>query len=128
MKVNDTGDDRYPFGGPGNLAFDDRGYAWVTNNVVQGTPNSTTAVAVLKPNGQAADGVDGTPVSPLTGSGVYGTGFGVTIDASGIGWFGNFGWGGEDYDPQPGASISRFSTSGEPQSTTGSRTSRRTRR
>ena len=82
VKVNDTGDDRYPFGGPGNLAFDDRGYAWVTNNV-QGTPNSTTAVAVLKPNGQAADGVDGTPVSPLTGSGVYGTGFGVTIDASG---------------------------------------------
>ncbi|HEU0056521.1 MAG TPA: hypothetical protein VFQ08_04635 [Gaiella sp.] len=51
--------------------------------------------------------------------GVYGTGFGLTVDASGIGWFGNFGWGGEDYDPQPGASISRFSTSGGPLSGTG---------
>lgn len=119
VKVNDTGDDRYLFGGPGNLAFDNRGYAWVTNNVVQGTPNSTTAVAVLKPNGQAADGVDGTPASPLTGAGVFGTGFGVAVDASGIGWFGNFGWGGEEYDPQPGASISRFSTSGTPLSGSG---------
>ena len=51
--------------------------------------------------------------------GVYGTGFGLTVDASGIGWFGNFGWGGKDYDPQPGASISRFSTSDGPLSGTG---------
>ena len=119
VKVNDTGSDEYPFGGPGNLAFDDRGYAWVTNNVGQGTPYSSPAVAVLKPNGQAADGVDGTPSSPLVGAGVYGTGFGVTVDASGIGWFGNFGWGGQDYDPQPGASISRFSPAGAPLSQSG---------
>jgi hypothetical protein len=119
VKVNDTGDDQHLFGGPGNLAFDDRGYAWVTNNVDQGTPTSTTAVAVLKPNGQPADGTDGTPRSPLIGAGVYGTGFGVTVDATGNGWFGNFGWGGEAYWPPPGTSISRFSASGAPLSANG---------
>ena len=119
VKVNDTGDDGVLFGGPGNLALDDRGYAWVTNNVIQHTPYSSPAVVVLKPNGQAADGAGGTPSSPLTGSGVYGTGFGVTVDAGGIGWFGNFGWGGSDYDPQPGASISRFSPAGAPLSGSG---------
>jgi hypothetical protein len=56
VKVNDTGDDQHLFGGPGNLAFDDRGYAWVTNNVDQGTPTSTTAVAVLRPNGRPRTG------------------------------------------------------------------------
>jgi hypothetical protein len=119
VKVNDTGNDEYLFGGPGNLALDDRGYAWVTNNVVQGTPNSSPAVAVLKPNGQPADGADGTPSSPLLGAGVTGTGFGVTVDARGMGWFGNFGWGGADQNPQPGASISRFSPAGAPLSDSG---------
>ena len=119
VKVNDTGDDHYPFGGPGNLALDERGYAWVTNNVVQGTPTSTTAVAVLQPNGKPADGTDGAPSSPLTGAGIYGAGFGVAIDADGNGWFGNFGWGGEDYWPPPGASLSRFSPSGAPLSASG---------
>jgi hypothetical protein len=37
VKVNYTGDDNYLFGGPGNIAFDTDGYAWITNNVVQGT-------------------------------------------------------------------------------------------
>ena len=95
VKVNDTGSDAkgLEFGGPGNLAFDQRGYAWVTNNVVQGTPDSTDSVVVLKPNGQPADGRKGTPVSPLTGGGLLGTGFGVTVDPKGFAWFGNFGWG-----------------------------------
>ena len=47
----------------------------------------------LKPNGQPADGSNGTPLSPLTGGGILGTGFGVTIDPQGSVWFGNFGWG-----------------------------------
>ena len=119
VKVNDTGDDQHLFGGPGNLAFDDLGYAWVTNNVDQGTPTSTRYVAVLKPNGQPADGAAGTPDSPLTGAGVYGTGFGITVDADGNGWFGNFGWGGEAYWPPPGTSISRFSPSGAALSASG---------
>ena len=38
VKVNDSGSDEPDrlFGGPGNLAFDERGYAWVTNNVCTG--------------------------------------------------------------------------------------------
>ena len=117
VKVNDTGSDAkgLEFGGPGNLAFDQRGYAWVTNNVVQGTPDSTDSVVVLKPNGQPADGRKGTPVSPLTGGGLLGTGFGVTVDPKGFAWFGNFGWGSCDTcDPSPGGngSISRFTPSG----------------
>jgi len=42
VKVNDTGSDDHLFGGPGDLAFDADGYAWVTNNVVQGTPYSSS--------------------------------------------------------------------------------------
>src|SRR5216117_2068711 len=80
VKVNDSGDDSILIGGPGNLAFDERGYAWVTNNVPQGTPNSSKYVVVFKPNGQPADGRNGTPLSPLTGGGILGTGFGVTLD------------------------------------------------
>ena len=42
VKVNDSGSDDPDLliSGPGNLAFDRRGYAWVTNNTVQGTPCS----------------------------------------------------------------------------------------
>ena len=117
VKVNDSGDDAILFGGPGNLAFDARGYAWVTNNVDQGTPFSSHYSMVLKPNGQPADGANGTPVSPLKGGGLLGPGFGVTVDAQGSAWFGNFGWGMCDYcDPRPdgNGSISQFAPSGEP--------------
>lgn len=119
VKVNNTGSDELglSFGGPGNLAFDQRGYAWVTNNVVQGTPNSTDSIVVLKPNGQPSDGAKGTPVSPVTGGGLLGTGFGVTIDPRGFAWFGNFGWGpcaGCDPSLDGNGSISRFTRSGAP--------------
>lgn len=117
VKVNATGSDALglSFGGPGNLAFDQRGYAWVTNNVVQGTPYSTWSAVVLKPNGQPADGRQGTPVSPLTGGGLLGTGFGVAVDAKGFAYFGNFGWGGCSYcnpTPTTTGSISKFTSSG----------------
>jgi streptogramin lyase len=119
VKVNDSGDDATEklFGGPGNLAFDDRGYAWVTNNVVQGTPNSSKYVMALKPNGKPADGRNGTPRSPLTNGGILGTGFGVTVDPFGSVWFGNFGWGGCDScNPSldGNGSMSRFTLSGAP--------------
>src|SRR6266536_4725419 len=115
FKVNDSGDDSILIGGPGNLAFDERGYAWVTNNVPQGTPNSSKYVLALKPNGQPADGRNGTPRSPLTGGGILGTGFGVTIDPRGSVWFGNFGWGmcsGCDPSRSGNGSLSRFTLSG----------------
>ena len=125
VKINDSGSDDPGFliSGPGNLAFDRRGYAWVTNNTIQGTPCSGRFNLVFKPNGQPADGRNGTPRSPLTGGGVLGGGFGVTVDPRGSAWFGNFGWGNSHDctpDPIPSAdgngSISRFTLSGAPMS------------
>jgi len=117
VKVNDSGNDSRLIGGPGNLAFDRRGYAWVTNNVFQGTPNSGDFNLVFKPNGQPADGRHGTPLSPLLGGGLLGGGYGVTIDPRGSVWFGNFGWGmcpSCDPSPDGNGSISRFTRNGMP--------------
>jgi len=122
VKVNDSGsDDRYRLiSGLGNIAFDNRGYAWVSNNTFQGTPCSGNFNVVFKPNGQAADGRNGTPRSPLTGGGVLGGGFGVTIDQNSV-WFGNFGWGDSNNcanptpSPAPGnGSMSQFTLTGMP--------------
>ena len=101
VKVNDSGNDDFLFGGPANIAFDKRGYAWITNNVVQGTPNSGKFAIVLKPNGKPADGKattpwdgeHGPPKSPLFGGGLLGGGFGVAIDHDLRVWLSNFGWG-----------------------------------
>jgi hypothetical protein len=117
VKVNDSGDDSILIGGPGNLAFDDRGYAWVTNNVIQGQTISSHFVLAFKPNGEPADGGNGTPRSPLTGGGILGTGFGVMVDPFGSVWFGNFGWGdcsGCDPSLDGNGSMSRFTLSGAP--------------
>lgn len=123
VKVNDSGSDKYLMGGLANIAFDSRGYAWVSNNVIQGTPNSSRVAIVLKPNGKPADGLpitpldgpDGLPKSPLFGGGLLGGGFGVTIDTNGLIWFGNFGWGEPEYYPVDGG-LSVFNPAGDPQS------------
>ena len=101
------------FGGPGNLVFDANGYAWITNNVNQGTTESSETMMVLKPNGQPSDGRNGTPKSPVTGGGLLGGGYGITIDQSGFVWEGNFGWGGvEPTTPGTGnGSVSEFTSS-----------------
>jgi streptogramin lyase len=107
-RVRANGDEECPFGGPGNIAFDKNGYAWITNNVIQGTPNSAHCFVVLKPNGQPADGSGDTPNSPIFGGGIVGQGFGIGIDPSGNVWAGNFGWG----DEIPNGSVSQFTPSG----------------
>jgi hypothetical protein len=112
VKVNDSGNDAFPFGGPGNFAFDRRGYVWITNNVVQGTTKSTDHSIVLKPDGTPSDGTDGTPLSPITGGGLLGPGFGICTDEEGLIWIGNFGWGG--VNPTPSGSVSKFDLSGKP--------------
>lgn len=99
-----------PIGGPGNFVFDPLGYAWVTNNVVQGQAGSANCFFVLKPDGSPADGRNGTPSSPVSGGGVLGQGFGITRDPAGNIWSGNFGWGGVN----PNGSVSKFSASGWP--------------
>ena len=115
VKVNDSGGrGKNSFGGPGNLVFDDNGYAWITNNVVQGTPNSSETLMVLKPNGQPSDGRNGTPKSPVTGGGLLGGGYGITIDGRGSVWEGNFGWGDTKPSTDGNGSVSEFSPSGVP--------------
>lgn len=126
VKVNRTSaaDDK-PFGGPGNIAFDERGYAWITNNVDQGTPSSGQYAVVLKPNGKPADGSpttpwespDGLPTSPLQGGGLFGGGFGVVVEKSeqpnSWVWLSNFGWGTSEHWPTEGG-VSRFTLEGRP--------------
>ena len=118
VKVNDTGSDDFLFGGPTNIAFDKRGYAWIPNNVRQGTPYSGQFAVVLKPNGKPADGKattssegeEGLPSSPLFGGGLWGGGFGVATDRDENVWLSNFGWGG---DPPPSeGSVSVFNSEG----------------
>lgn len=98
VKVNKSGDDSRLklFGGPANVSFDSKGYAWVANNVVQGIGDSAEIVMVLKPNGQPSDGSDDRPVSPISGGGILGVGWGVEVDNNDNVWFGNFGWGPTD--------------------------------
>ncbi len=116
VKVNDTGDDDYLFGGPGNIAFDPDGYAWITNNVVQGTGASSRFAVVLQPDGRPADGRRGKPVSPLLGGGLLGGGYGVSVARNGQVWFGNFGWGLPRHWPsaEGNGSVSLFTRTGHP--------------
>jgi len=111
VKVNHSGSLDRMFGGPANVAFDDRGYAWVANNVIQGGADSADCIMVLQPNGKPADGRDGTPTSPVVGGGIKGVGFGVTVAPGGHVWFGNFGWG---QDPPKDGSVSEIDPSGRP--------------
>ncbi len=111
VKVNDTGDASRPFGGPANTVFDANGYAWITNNFVQGTPNGGDFDVVLKPDGQPANGLNGTPKSPLIGGGIKAGGYGLDIDPRGHIWLSNFIWG--NVAPNPG-SVSELDPLGHP--------------
>lgn len=108
-RTDRKGNELCPIGGPGNFVFDPQGYAWITNNVVQGQTGSASCFFVLKPDGSPADGRNGTPASPISGGGVLGQGFGITRDPSGNIWAGNFGWGGVN----PNGSVSKFSSTGK---------------
>ncbi len=115
-RVDRHGNELCPFGGLGNFVFDTNGYVWITNNVVQGTTGSARCMVVLQPNGQPADGANGTPASPVRGGGVLGQGFGVGFDPSGNLWSGNFGWGGvnpTDRHGKAAGSVSKFTSGGQ---------------
>ena len=112
-----NGEEDCPFGGPGNIVFDLQGNAWITNNVVQGTPDSTHCIIVLRPDGRPARGGANAPSSPVTGGGIVGQGFGLGFDPSGRLWSGNFGWGSSASMPTtdgttPGGSVSVFDSKG----------------
>ncbi|MFJ4188934.1 NHL repeat-containing protein [Kitasatospora sp. NPDC089509] len=108
--------DGHELDGPGNLAFDADGNAWVSNNYRYG-PDPGVPVcggdAVLRftPDGRDAPG------APYRGGGLYGAGFGVTVDARGTAWVANFGFQGTGcpVDPKPlERSVSQFAPDGTP--------------
>ncbi len=120
VKINQTGSDAMPFGGPANTVFDDRGYAWINNNVVQGDTISARHIVVLKPDGSPSDGTNGTPVSPVAAGGILGVGFGITRNPiDGHIWVGNYGWGEVNPDavnsgPDANGSVSEIQPDGTP--------------
>ncbi len=77
--------------GPGNLAFDRDGNAYVTNNYDY-APDQKTATCgsdllpKFTPDGRYAPG------TPLQGGGLTGAGYGITLDTLGNVWVGNFGF------------------------------------
>jgi hypothetical protein len=78
----------------------------MTNNVVQCTPNSAPYCMVFEPDGKPADFL------PVFGGGLVGAGFGVVPDKTGENiYFGSFGWGPTQCNPQQGA-IAQFSSDG----------------
>lgn len=112
VKVNDSGDVNRGFGGPANVAFDRHGYAWIPNNVVQGTPNSSPFIMVLRPDGRPADGTNGMPKSPVSGGGLKGPGWGTTVAPDGHVWVGNFGWGDPETQYPKNGTVSEFAPDG----------------
>ena len=106
IKLNKSGSKNFLIGGPAYIIFDKNNRAWLTNNVRQGTPNSSTFCTILEPNGEPAS------FSPLFGGGLLGAGFGIaTNKCKDLVAISNFGWGVTDYNPQDG-SISLIKSDG----------------
>jgi sugar lactone lactonase YvrE len=102
--------------GPGNIAFDTDGNAWISNNYQY---NADPAVPVcgghtvlrFTPTGHDVPG------APYRGGGLYGAGFGITLDPKGNAWVANFGFQGSGcpIDPRPlERSVSEFAPVGTP--------------
>jgi hypothetical protein len=102
--------------GPGNLAFDVEGNAWVTNNYEFSLDPlaqvcGSDKVLKLTPTGGSAPG------APYRGGGLYGAGYGITLDPDGNVWVGNFGFQGATcpLPPPPNSrsmSVSQFAPDG----------------
>ena len=76
--------------GPGNVAFDKRGFAWINDNYVPSAELqlSCAGLRLMKfyPWGESFDD------SPYFGGGLSGAGFGISLDPRGNIWVGNFGF------------------------------------
>jgi hypothetical protein len=88
------------FDGPGNIAFDSHGNAWISNNYeYDASPFAHVCgdrhVLKLTPTGQDAPG------APYTGGGLYGAGFGIAVDPSDNAWVSNFKFEGSKCSPSP---------------------------
>lgn len=76
--------------GPGNIALDKRGFAWVNDNYVPQPPDHFACAGrrLMKfyPWGKNYPG------SPYFGGGLSGAGYGISLDPYGRVWVGNFGF------------------------------------
>lgn len=98
--------------GPGNIAFDDDGYAWVNNNYAY-SPDldevvcGSTALVRLTPDGRPAPGSpfggDDETQDGVGAGGLYGAGFGIAIDPKQQVWVTNFGFQGMTVGADPAA-------------------------
>ncbi len=105
--------------GPGNIAFDAAGNAWIVNNYVfvlnpldpEGKACGDTHLLRFTPTGEDFPG------APYQGGGVYGAGYGVTLDPDGNVWVGNFGFQGTncplDFE-ELSQTVSEFAGDGTP--------------
>jgi streptogramin lyase len=101
--------------GPGNMAIDEKGNVWSTNNY-QFAPFPPTTDTVVCGGRELIKldpaGVD-VPGAPYSGGGVYGVGFGITIDPNGDVWVGNFGFQGSNCPlTPPNNSVSQLRSDG----------------
>ncbi len=105
--------------GPGNIAFDQGGNAWVANNYIfsedrsdfEGKVCGDDHVLRFTPTGQDAPG------APYQGGGLYGAGYGITLDPDGNIWVGNFGFQGTNCPndiEELSQTVSKFSPDGTP--------------
>ena len=117
--------------GPGNIALDSHGNAWINNNY-QFSPDTnpsppvcgSTKLMKLTPTGR---GTPGAPFGSSDGSGVgsgglYGAGFGITLDPDENVWVSNFGFKGNtctDTVALLAVSVSQFDADGNPLSPDG---------
>ncbi len=101
---------------PGNVIFDEDGNAWIANNYTYGADDTDPvcggkSVFKLTPTGQDYF-TDPSNRSPYFGGGVYGVGFGITLDPSDHIWVGNFGFQGsqcsENLNDERAMSVSQF--------------------
>ncbi|MFE0703100.1 hypothetical protein [Streptomyces sp. NPDC058872] len=102
--------------GPGNVAFDAEGTAWIGNNYTfNDDPRQSVCgsrvLTRLTPTGRDVPG------APYRGGGLYGAGFGATVDPRGHVWIGNFGFQGTDCPLDASRlyrSVSEFTPQGRP--------------
>ena len=102
------------FDGPGNMAVDQDGNIWITNNYEFASDPfvpvcGSKLLSKLTPTGADAPG------APFTGGGLDGAGFGIAIDLTGNVWVSNFGFAGQGCSTPPLAnSVSEFASAGMP--------------
>ncbi|WP_432079115.1 hypothetical protein [Streptomyces sp. YPW6] len=107
--------------GPGNVAFDAEGTAWIVNNYAFNPDPLQPAcgsriLSRLTPTGRDIPG------APYRGGGLYGAGFGAAIDPEGRVWAANFGFQGTGCPLDASLlyrSVSQFTAEGRPLSPPG---------